>query len=46
MSNISLLNKMTFLLQVCIIVGHSIQFDKYFVTYNVSILDVSLEKVS
>ena len=45
-SNISLLNKMVFLLQASIIVGYSRQFDKYFVTYNVRILDVSLKKVS
>ena len=45
-SNISLLNKMVFLLQASITVGYSRQFDKYFVTYNVRILDSSLEKVS
>jgi hypothetical protein len=43
MSNISRLNKMVFLLQASIIIGHSRQFDKYFVTYNVRILDGSLE---
>ena len=45
-SNISLLNKMVFLLQASITIGYSRQFDKYFVTYNVRILDSSLEKVS
>jgi hypothetical protein len=41
-SNISLLNKMVFLLKASIIIGYSRQFDKYFVTYNVRILDGSL----
>jgi hypothetical protein len=45
-SNISPLNKMVILLQASIIIGYSRQFNKYFVTYNVSILDGSLEKVS
>jgi hypothetical protein len=44
--NISLLNKMVFLLQASIIIGYSRQIDKYFVTYNVRILDSSLEEVS
>jgi hypothetical protein len=43
--NIRLLNKMVFLLQSFIIVGYSRLFDKYFVTYNVRILDGSLEEV-
>jgi hypothetical protein len=43
-SNISILNKMVFLLQASIIIGYTRQFDKYFVTYNVCILDDSLEK--
>jgi hypothetical protein len=46
MSNISLLNKMVFLLRVSIIIGYSSQFDKYFVTYNVRIFDSFLEEVS
>jgi hypothetical protein len=45
-SNISLLNKMVFLLQASIIIGYSKQFDKYFVIYNIHILNSSLEKVS
>jgi hypothetical protein len=43
-SNISILNKMVFPLQASIIIGYTRQFDKYFVTYNVCILDDSLEK--
>jgi hypothetical protein len=46
MSNICLLNKMIFLLQASIIIGYSRQLDKYSVTYNVRILDGSLEEVS
>jgi hypothetical protein len=34
---------MVFLLRVCIIIGYSNQFDKYFVTYNVRIFDSFLE---
>ena len=45
-SNISLLNKMVFLLRVSIIIEYSSHFDKYFVTYNVRIFDSSLEEVS
>jgi hypothetical protein len=37
---------MVFLLQASIIIGYSRQIDKYFVTYNVRILDSSLEEVS
>jgi hypothetical protein len=37
---------MVFLLQVYIIIEYSREFDKYFVTYNVRILDGTLEEVS
>jgi hypothetical protein len=46
MYNICLLNKTIFLLQTSIIIEYSRQLDKYFVTYNVRILDGSLEEVS
>jgi hypothetical protein len=45
-SNITLLNKMVFLLRVSIIIEYSSHFDKYIVTYNVRIFDSSLEEVS
>jgi hypothetical protein len=37
---------MVFLLQTSIIIGYSSQFHKYFETYNIRILDSSLEGVS
>jgi hypothetical protein len=36
---------MVFLLQVSIIIGYSIRFDKYFMSYNIRIRDGSLEEV-
>jgi hypothetical protein len=45
-SNISLLNKMVFLLQASIIIEYCRQFNKYLLTDNVCILDGSLAKVS